>query len=147
MYRNSEGYADPTVGAALSHMGKVAAMERREYRRKKAMVMARPKVYVVSPFAGDIENNVRQARRYCRFAASKNAVPVASHLLYPQFLRDNDPRERELGLLFGLALLKSCKEVWCFGNEKSKGMQQELEEAARLGKTIRYFSTEMEEIE
>ena len=90
---------------------------------------------------------MRQARRYCRFAASKNTVPVASHLLYPQFLRDNDPRERELGLLFGLALLKSCREVWCFGTEKSKGMQQELEEAARLGKTIRYFSTEMEEIE
>lgn len=66
--------------------------------------------------------------------------------MYPQFLNDKDPKERELGLLFGLALLKCCYEVWCFGTDISAGMKQEIEEAKRLNKPIRYFTTDMEEI-
>ena len=65
-------------------------------------------------------------------------MPVASHLLYPQILDDHDPNERELGLMFGLALLRICDEVWVFG-EASLGMAQEIEEAKRLKKTLRYF--------
>ena len=147
MFKNSEGYSDPTAGAAFSNIGREQAKERREWRRKKSIIVGRPKVYVVSPFAGDVANNVRQARKYCRFAAMKNRVPVASHLLYPQFLNDNDPKERELGLMFGLALLKSCNEVWCFGTERTPGMQQELKEAIWQKKPIRYFTADMEEIE
>ena len=65
-------------------------------------------------------------------------MPVASHLLYPQILNDNDPNERDLGLLFGLALLRMCDEVWVFG-AISPGVAQEIEEAKRLKKQIRYF--------
>lgn len=146
MYRNSEGYADPTAAAAFSNIGREQAQERRDWRRKKTMVATRPKVYVVSPFAGDIVYNVKQARKYCRYAVGHNRIPIASHLLFTQFLNDKDPKERELGLLCGLALLKCCAEVWVFGTERSQGMKKELEEAKRLGKTIRYFTVEMEEI-
>lgn len=65
-------------------------------------------------------------------------MPIASHLLYPQILNDNNPAERELGLSFGLALLQMCDEVWVFG-KVSKGMTSEIEEAKRLKKQIRYF--------
>ena len=42
----------------------------------------------------------------CRRVIDEGYMPVASHLLYPQILNDNDPNERDLGLLFGLALLR-----------------------------------------
>ena len=143
MFRNSEGYPDPTAGAAFSNIGR----EIKEQKRQKQRIAHWPKVYVVSKFAGDVAGNVKKARQYCRFVASKDRVPVASHLMYPQFLNDNDPKERELGLTFGLALLRGCSEVWCFGTDISAGMKQELEEATRLHKTVRHFTTEMEEIQ
>ena len=65
-------------------------------------------------------------------------MPIASHLLYPQILNDNNPTERELGLSFGLALLQMCDEVWVFG-KVTKGMDGEIEEAKKLKKQIRYF--------
>ena len=66
-------------------------------------------------------------------------MPVASHLLYPQILNDSNPRERELGLMFGLALLAICDEIWVFteGGEISSGMAKEIEEAKRLGIPVR----------
>ena len=146
MYRNSEGYADPTVGAALSNMGREAAQKRKAWNRKRVMVTSRPKVYVVSPYAGDTANNIKQARRYCRFVAGQKKIPVASHLMYPQFLNDKNLVERELGLLFGLALMRSCAEVWVFGTKHSSGMKVELEEAKRQKKPILYFGADMEEI-
>lgn len=97
-------------------------------------------------YAGDTANNIRQARRYCRFIAGQKKIPVASHLLYPQFLNDKNLVERELGLLFGLALLRSCAEVWCFGTKLSSGMKLELEEAKRQKKLVRFFNENMEEI-
>lgn len=146
MYRNSEGYPDPTMEAVLRSLGEQKAAERREYRRRKSLVAMRPKVYIVSPFAGDVQQNIKKARRYCRFAAFKKYIPIASHLIYPQFLNDNDYRERELGLMFGLALMRSCQEVWVFGSERSNGMIKEIEEANWLKKTVRYFTEDMEEL-
>ena len=146
MFRNAEGYADPTAGAAFANIGREQKRQQKAADYTRTIVTRRPKVYVVSKFADDITGNVKLARRYCRFVASKERIPVASHLMYPQFLNDNNPKERELGLLFGLALLRSCAEVWCFGTDISAGMKQELEEAARQHKTVRFFTTEMEEI-
>ena len=90
-YRNSEGYPDPTAGEALS---RIATNE------KQSLRAFRPIVYICSPFSGDVETNVRSARRYSRFAVDKGYIPIAPHLLFPQFLDDNKPEERELGLFF-----------------------------------------------
>lgn len=51
---------------------------------KKAAYL--PLVYVCSPYAGDVETNVKNAKRYSRFAVDENAIPVTPHLLYPQFI-------------------------------------------------------------
>lgn len=134
MYRNSEGYADPTAGAAMRRMMK-------EYRQRQKQHYAdknRRKVYVASRYAGDVEANVKAAIRYCRLVIDRGYMPIASHLLYPQILRDDDPVERELGILFGLALLRDCDEVWVFG-EVSPGVAREIEEAKRLQKRIRFM--------
>ena len=114
-------------------MKEYMARERRRYMDKN-----RRKIYVVSPYAGNIEENVAAAIRYCRRVIEEGHMPVASHLLYPQMLDDSDPGQRELGLAFGLALLAVCDEVWVFG-EISSGMAREIEEAKRLGKPVKYF--------
>lgn len=142
MYRNSEGYADPTAGAAIGKVMKEYRLERREIWRRQTELKERPKVYIVSRYAGDVENNVKAAIRYCRFAIDKQKMPIAAHLLYPQIVDDNDPAEREIGTMYGLALLALCDEVWCFGKTLSAGMEQEIKEAKRLGKPIKYFDEE-----
>lgn len=142
MYKNSEGYADPTAGAAIGKVMKEYRLERREIWRRQTELKERPKVYIVSRYAGDVENNVKAAIRYCRFAIDKQKMPIAAHLLYPQIVDDNDPAEREIGTMYGLALLALCDEVWCFGKTLSAGMEQEIKEAKRLGKPIKYFDEE-----
>lgn len=143
MYKNIEGYPDPTAGAAMGQIMKEYRQQRRDTYYRENELRSRPKVYVVSKYAGDVDNNVRSAIRYCRFVISKNKMPVASHLLYPQILNDDAPEEREIGTMFGLALLEICDEVWCFGSEHSSGMKRELQEAKKLKKTIKYFPSEV----
>ena len=132
MYRNSEGYRDPTAGAALSRVMR----EHKRTQRRRA-VRHRKMVYVASRYAGDIPANTAAAVRCCRQVIAEGHMPVASHLLYPRMLNDADPMERELGLTFGLALLGLCDEVWVYG-EPSPGMEREILEAERLSKPVRY---------
>ena len=105
-FYNSEGYPDPTAYEVLS------ALEREE---RKALRAFRPIVYICSPYSGDVDKNVKAARKYSRFAVDKGYIPIAPHLLFPQFLDDDDPHERDLGLFFGNALMSKCSEVWVFG--------------------------------
>lgn len=94
---------------------------------------------MASPYAGDTEKNTKAAIGYCRRVIDEGYMPVASHILYAAsgMLKDDDPAERDLGLMFGLALLKLCDEVWVFG-DPSPGMKQEIEEAKRLHKPVKY---------
>lgn len=133
---NSEGYYDPTAYEALS------AIEREE----RALRAFRPIVYICSPYAGDVETNVDAARRYCRFAVEQGYIPVAPHLLFPQFLNDTDPRERQLGLFFGNALMSKCSEVWVFGDDISPGMEAEIRRARWKNYRLRYFTNNCEEV-
>lgn len=133
-YRNKEGYYDPTAGEALS---RIAATEKQSFR---------PIVYICSPYSGEVEKNVANARRYSRFAVDKGYIPLAPHLLFPQFLDDSNPKERELGLLFGNALMSKCAEVWVFGNYISSGMDAEINRAKRKNYRLRYFTEECQEV-
>lgn len=146
MYKNKEGYTDPTAGAAMSTIMKEYRQNQRRIYRRNSEIKARPKVYIVSKYAGDVEHNTAAAISYARFAIEKKRLPVVSHLLYPQILDDSDPEQRELGLLFGQALLAMCEEVWVFGTEHSTGMQAEIHEARKLNKRIRFYNERLEEI-
>jgi hypothetical protein len=131
---NAEGYHDPTVYEALTNI------EKEEKQRKKKKI-----VFICSPFAGDIEGNTRRARRYGRFAVIEKAVPIIPHLMYPQFLEEDDPEERQLGIDMGLVLLSKCHELWVFGNRISSGMSVEISRAKRWNIPVRYFTNECEE--
>lgn len=132
---NSEGYLDPTVYEALRHIEQEA--KRTAYK---------PLVYICSPFAGNRERNAGRARDYCRFAVSKNCIPIAPHLFFPQFMEEDDPAQRELGIFFGLVLQSKCKEVWVFGRMISKGMALEIQKAKERKLPIRYFTDRCVEV-
>ncbi len=134
---NSEGYYDPTAYEAMTAIAK----------EERAFQAYRPIVYICSPYAGDIENNVKSAQGYSRFAVDKGYIPIAPHLLFPQFLNDSDSVERKLGLFFGNVLISKCTELWVFGDTVSPGMSAEIERAKRKSYIIRYFSSKCEEVQ
>ena len=135
--RNSEGYPDPTTYGALSHIEQEA----------KATRAYRPMIYVCSPFSGDVSGNIANARRYSRFAVEQGYIPIAPHLLFPQFLDDTNITERELGLHFGNVLMSLCREVWVFGDVVSAGMETEIKRARWKNYRLRYFNGELEEVQ
>ena len=130
---NSEMYYDPTTYEALSHI---------EHEEKAARY--RPLVYICSPFSGNISENVERARKYSRYAVDRNAIPIAPHLLFPQFMAEKT--ERALTMFMDIVLLTKCEELWVFGEYISKGMAAEIRKAERKQIRIRYFTEELEEI-
>ena len=133
---NVEGYYDPTPYEALTAI---------EQEAKKTRAF-RPVVYICSPLAGDVEANQEKARKYCRFAVDSGYVPIAPHLLFPQFMDDSDPAERDLAMFMDTVLLTKCAELWAFGERISRGMGIEIAKAVQKRKPVRYFTEELEEI-
>lgn len=118
------------------------------------------RVFICSPYAGDITRNVAIAQEICRDVIADGHAPFAPHLLYPQILDDADPAARETGMTCGLAFMETCHEVWAYVRDGvSPGMQRELDHAKSLGLPVveltyqviwqcenckRYFSTNVE---
>ncbi|MEF9970178.1 MAG: DUF4406 domain-containing protein [Ruthenibacterium sp.] len=128
-------YVDPTADFAIGH---AMLEENRRFRKR---------VFICSPFAGAIDNNVAAAKRYCAFAIQNDAAPFAPHLLYPQFMDDSLPRRRDEALRCGMAFLRACHEVWVFGAKTSPGMNREIQLAQTLKKPIRHFDTNCREVQ
>lgn len=136
--KNSEGYIDMTSYEALTNITRDKAAE------KKAAYL--PLVYVCSPYAGDVENNVINAKRYSRFTVENHAIPVTPHLLYPQFMDDDDESEREMAMHFNYVLLGKCSEVWIFGGVISRGMAREIALAKKRRMKLRWFTQDLKEV-
>lgn len=130
---NSKGNPDPTTYGGLANHEKVT----RAYRRM---------VYVCSPFSGDVARNIENARKYSRFVVEQGCIPITPHLLFPQFLNDNDLTERELGLHFANVLMDYCSEMWVFGEIISAGMDAEIKRTRRKNIKLRYFSSDLKEV-
>lgn len=135
---NSEGYHDPTTYEALSEIRKEELAAKRAYR---------PLVYICSPLAGNIDGNIEKARHYCKFAVRNGAIPLAPHLLFPQFMDDTDSDERALAMFMNMVLLGKCDQLWVFGKTISEGMAAEIGKAEKRGMVIRYFNESMKEVE
>lgn len=131
---NREGYADPTACEAL-----------RRIEREEKAARYRPLVYICSPFSGKVKKNKRKARKYCRFALEQHTIPFAPHLLFPQFMDDSSPEERQLAMFMNMIMLGHCEELWVFGERISAGMKQEIHKAERKHMKIRYFTEDLEE--
>lgn len=107
----------------------------------------RPLVYIASPLSGDVEVNTERARAFCRFALEKGQIPLAPHLLFPQFMNDDDPAERKLAIFMDVILLGKCSELWVLGDTVSAGMQAEIDVAKKRRQPIRYFNSKFQEVE
>lgn len=143
---NSEGYYDPVTYEALR---RVAAEEKRVKRIPDFRTFDgyRPLVYICSPYAGDVHQNTKNARRYSRFALLRNTIPFAPHLLYPQFMDDSDPAERRLAQhKINYVMIGKCDELWVFGSVLSNGMEYEISIAKKRRMKIRYFTDDLKEV-
>ena len=132
--RNSEGYIDLTAYEAIKNASKNQELEHKDI------------VYVCSPFNGDIQKNKNRARGYCRFVKFKGYIPIAVHLLFPQFMDECNKSDRKSAINMGLEILSRCDELWCFGSNLSEGMIAELTFAKKYRIKIRYFTSRCEEI-
>lgn len=131
--RNVEGYPDPTAETAIKNI--CSGLDNTSYFKFM------PVVYICSPYRGDIEENTKKAQRYSRYAVEHGVIPIAPHLLFPQFISEENARE--LALFMGMVLLTKCKELWVCGDRISAGMEAEIEKAEKRGIEIRYLKEEI----
>lgn len=101
-------------------------------------------IYVASPLAGDIKENIKKANEHCRFVVANGAIPFAPHVYFTGFLNDAIAEERSIGMFLGKEVLKKCSALWAFcdNGEPSLGMQEEIALATQLGIPVRYFRKE-----
>lgn len=100
------------------------------------------RVYICSPYSGDVEANVKLAREFSAYALGFGVMPIAPHLLFPQFMNDNVPSEREMAMDFNRQIFDGCEQLWVLLGDRgiSRGMEVEIGWAESEGKPIRYFS-------
>ena len=116
-----------------------------ELREKNAKLIT-DRWYICSPYSGNVDFNVTNARIYCKYAVDNKCIPIAPHLLFPQFMNDEEPTDRELAMFMNMVLLSKCEELWVFGNTISQGMGQEIAKAEKRRMKIRYFDYELKEV-
>lgn len=142
MFRNHEHYYDPTAGSACANICRCKKIKRKMESGEFFMKW----IYIASPFRGDTDVNTMRAKRYARFVAKHNAVPVCPHIYLTLFLDDSLPEERKAGMYLGIQMLKRCQEIWVFGSTISEGMQKEIDFAIKNKIRIRYFDNACKEV-
>ena len=112
------------------------------------LIMAAPKkIFVCSPYRPTAENlrcqksqleaNIDRAKTACRILSTLGFLPLAPHLYFTQFLKDEEKKERETGMKLGLHWLEEADELWVFGDTVSEGMTAEIKKAHELNKPVR----------
>lgn len=99
------------------------------------------KVILESPFAGDVEENIKYARACVRDSLSRGEAPIASHLLYtqPGVLNDDVPQEREWGINAGLAWGSAAEATVVYTDRGiSRGMEYGIKRAADEGRPVEF---------
>ena len=102
------------------------------------------RVIIESPFAGKTDEekqaNIDYARKACMHAITQGYVPFASHLFFTQFLDDNNPDQRALGIEMGYDFWDKA-DIICFYIDRgmSPGMKEALTRAFLQGKTVKKF--------
>lgn len=101
------------------------------------------RVILESPFAGQIERNVRYARACLRDSLLRGEAPIASHLLYtqPGVLDDDVPEERKQGIDAGLAWREAAEASVVYQDFGiSSGMRYGIKAAEAAGRPVEFRS-------
>ncbi len=104
-------------------------------------------VIVESPYAGDIERNLRYLRACLRDCLMRGEAPFASHALYtqPGVLDDNDRAQRALGMDAGFAWGREAYATVVYADlGLSGGMKAGIDSALYMKRTVetRYLGGE-----
>jgi hypothetical protein len=92
-------------------------------------------VVLETPYAGDVEANLKYLRACMRDCLKRGEAPFASHALYtqPGVLRDDDPAERDLGIHAGFAWRRyGVRTVVYTDRGISPGMERGIDHARDL---------------
>lgn len=103
------------------------------------------KIYVCSPYRGDVETNIKNVKKYC-WLVSLDGIPIAPHLYFTQFLDDDYAGDRRKGMEMGMELLKECDEIRVFTDEVTEGMIDEIKAAKELKIPIKFYNADRERI-
>jgi hypothetical protein len=87
-------------------------------------------VYICHPFRSDVAANRERVRRICA-AVKRDYVPLAPHLMLPEYI--DETSERDLALEHGLELLRGADELWVCTDPVTDGMAGGITEARRMG--------------
>lgn len=101
------------------------------------------KVFICSPYRGNVEENTKSAQFFSKIIIGTGRVPIAPHLYFPQFLNEENPHERMNGIEMGLELMNVCDEVYVFGFTITEGMKFELEHARKKRIPVRLYDEYM----
>lgn len=104
------------------------------------------KVFVCSPYRGDIEKNTKKAAYAAKIACGCGYMPVVPHLYFPQFLDENDESERIRGIELGIELMKGCDQIWLLEPSITSGMEYELEAAKEIHIPVRMYDEQLRQI-
>ena len=99
------------------------------------------RIIIESPFAGDVERNIRYTRECMADSLKRGEAPFASHLLYTQegILDDTNPEERKLGIESGFAWGEVAEGIAVYEDYGiSGGMKLGIERAEKQGIPIEY---------
>ena len=102
-------------------------------------------VVIESPYAGDVERNLRYLRACMKDCLKRGEAPYASHALYTQegVLDDDIPTEREWGIQAGFAwrqVADATVVYMDFGT--SRGMQYGIDDSEKRGVPVEYRTLE-----
>jgi hypothetical protein len=98
-------------------------------------------VVIESPYAGNIEQNLRYVRACMRDCLLRGEAPFASHALYtqPGVLCDEVPAEREHGIQAGFAFRALTQKTVVYEDlGYSRGMNYGIKHAIDIGHLIEY---------
>lgn len=97
------------------------------------------RVVLESPYSGQVARNVAYAQRAWLDCVERGESPQASHLVGPQILDDNDPKQRATGIAAGHAWIEVADAMVVYEDHGiSTGMAQGIAEAGIHGIPIEY---------
>lgn len=108
---------------------------------KDESIKVMPLVIIESPYAGEVDTNIKFARACMRDSLGRGESPIAIHLLYTQegILDDDIPEERNWGIEAGLAWGKHASKTVVYTNLGiTGGMEFGIQRAIEEGREVEY---------
>ena len=99
-------------------------------------------VYIAHQVNGDVEGNIKKILKLCRaiHLRGDSIIPFAPYIASLQYLDDNKPDERKLGIAASEELFRrrAFDELWVCGEKISAGMEMEIKWAEKYQIPVKY---------